>query len=176
MFAMLRRLAFRAALLTLLVAAFASTVVTVSAPAASAATGGVQLSSYDAQLLAAINRARAAHHLMPLRIAAGTTTVARRWTCHMAGEATLGHRPDLHRALVRHGSAGAQVLGENVAVTGQSAASLFRAYMRSPEHRANILEPRYRYVGVSTKTSHTARWNTLDFVSSYKGATTVAAC
>ena len=46
---------------------------------------------------------------------------------------------------------------------------LFRAYMHSPKHRANILDGHYRFVGIHTERRHGQRWNTLDFVDSYSG-------
>jgi uncharacterized protein YkwD len=55
--------------------------------------------------------------------------------------------------------------------TGSRAAALFRAYMNSPEHRANILDPHARYVGVwSKRSSDGFRYNTIDFVGSTKSA------
>jgi len=167
------RLAATAATATALMIA-AGTAFTAAMPAAEAATTGYgpapRLSTYDARLLHDINHARAAHGRAPLRATAGTTDVAHRWSCHMGHYSTLGHRPNLVTAISRSGSAAWRVMGENVGVsTGSDADVLFRAYMNSPKHRANILDSSYRFLGIHTELRHGQRWNTLDFVDRYSG-------
>lgn len=130
----------------------------------------VRLSQYDRRLLRDINRARRAHHRRPLRLAAGTTVVAHVWSCRMARRDRLAHRPDLVRAIVRHGSRDWGVVGENVGMSGDANPdTLFEAYMHSPEHRANILDRDYRFIGIHTSRGHRFVWNTLDFVDAYNG-------
>ena len=130
----------------------------------------VRLSSYDAHLFADINQARAQVHRSSLVLAAGTTDVARGWTCTMAANQRLAHRPDLVQAISHHGSPNWTVIGENVGMTGSyDPRVLFGAYMHSAEHRANILDRDYRYVGIHTTRSGGTLWNALDFVDSYSG-------
>jgi uncharacterized protein YkwD len=80
----------------------------------------------------------------------------------------LAHNLRLTSALLTHGSRMWTTAGENVGVLPSTAGAdaLFRAYMNSPEHRANILDRSYRYVGIWSKRSGARRWNTLDFVGS----------
>ena len=74
-------------------------------------------------------------------------------------------------AISRHGSSDWHTMGENVGDSGSSdPGALFRAYMASPKHRANILETQYRFVGIHTELRHGQWWNTLDFVDSYNGS------
>jgi len=143
----------------------------VSAKAATTSVGPApRLSAYDARLLHDINRARVAHGRARLVATAGTTDVAHRWSCHMGREMTLSHRPNLVDAISRHGSRAWRVLGENVGVSpSPDADALFRAYMNSPKHRANILDRQYRFIGIHTERRHGERWNTLDFVDRYTG-------
>jgi uncharacterized protein YkwD len=47
--------------------------------------------------------------------------------------------------------------GENVATGQTSAEQVVREWMNSPTHRANILNPNFRYLGVSYETSSTGR-------------------
>jgi len=140
--------------------------VPLAAPAAAGYTP--PLSSFDARLLADINHARAAHGLRGLTAVAGTTDVAHGWSCHMATYRTLAHNLRLGGQLPTHGSSLWTTYGENVGSESATASadSLYRAYMASPMHRANILDRSYRYVGIWTKTRGTRRWNTLDFVGS----------
>jgi uncharacterized protein YkwD len=149
------------ALLGLLVGGFA-----VFAPGASAAS--YTTSGYASRLLSLVNDARTSHGLPALRTASGTTTVAAGWTSHLASAQGLSHNPDLRHQIETHGSPDWGIYGENV---GQGYSldpeGLFRAYMQSPEHRANILEGSYRYVGVAVVFTGKTAWNTFDFVDTY---------
>jgi len=141
---------------------------------AGATTYAPALSTFDSRLLADMNHARTARGMRALTAVAGTTDVAHGWSCHMAGVSLLSHNLRLGALLETHGSYWWTTYGENVGVvpTTAGADTLFRAYMASPEHRANILDPSYRYVGVWSKSAGGFRWNTVDFVgsalSSYK--------
>jgi uncharacterized protein YkwD len=143
---------------------FATTVTPLTQPA-SAGTY-VTLSSFDSTLLADINRARAAYGIRKLIAVAGTTDVAHGWSCRLASLRYLEHNPNLGSQLESHGSYNWTAYGENIGMESSSAGAgaLFRAYMASPPHRANILDPDYKYIGVYTKRTSAFRWNTLDFV------------
>jgi hypothetical protein len=128
-------------------------------------------SSYASRLLELTNQARAAHGLATLTWASGTSEVAASWTSHLASARALSHNPNLASDVASHGSPNWTDLGENVGEGGVSDPdALFNAYMASPEHRANILEPGYRYVGVGVVFTGSDAWNTFDFVDTY-GAT-----
>ena len=67
--------------------------------------------------------------------------------------------------------AAARVARENVGYTTGSADSLFKAYMRSPGHRANILSRDTQFIGLGTVSAPWAahptipmHWNTMRFV------------
>lgn len=137
-----------------------------TAPASSAQ--GYSPESYSSKLLSLVNSAREQNGLRPLTLASGTTTVAAAWTQHLANQGALSHNPGLRQDLESHGSSSWTTYGENV---GEGAASdprsLFKAYMASPEHRANILDSHYRYVGVAAVFTGSTAWNTFDFVDAY---------
>ena len=126
------------------------------------------LSTFDSRLLADFNHARTSRGIRALTVVAGTTDVAHGWSCHMAGVSLLSHDLRLGSLLETHGSYWWTTYGENVGMTPSTSGAdvLFRAYMASPEHRANILDRSYRYVGVWTKSARGLRWNTIDFVGS----------
>lgn len=151
--------------------AMTATVALAAAPFARhahAATFSVTLSKFDSRLVTDINRARAAHGLRSLVVVAGTTDVAHRWSCHMANHRTLSHNLSLDNDLEAAGSKLWTTDAENVGYvrTTSTADRLFKAYMNSPEHRANILDPSFRYIGVFSKKGGHKRWNTIDFVGS----------
>jgi uncharacterized protein YkwD len=135
---------------------------------AHAASVAATIPSFDSHLLAHINQKRANHGLPKVSLAAGTTDVAHGWTCGMASRDAVSHNLQLPTQLETHGSKQWTSYGENVAVqrSGLTARRLFRAYMKSPEHRANILDPSARFVGIWSKRSGHWRYNTIDFVGS----------
>jgi uncharacterized protein YkwD len=65
------------------------------------------------------------------------------------------------------------MLGENVG-EGGGVKSLQRAFMRSPEHRANILDKSFKYVGVGVKKKNGLMWVTVQFESSNNPGTTLS--
>ena len=162
----------RGGLLLVLAAVLSCVVAVPLAGQARAATSTPSLSAFDSRLLYDINHARTVRGIRALSLVAGTTDVAHGWSCHMAGASWLSHNSRLGTVLESHGSYFWTTYGENVGVTSSTAGadSLFRAYMNSPGHRANILDRTFRFVGVWTKGSGGRRWNTIDFVGSAAGS------
>jgi len=158
----------RGGLLVLLAAVLSCVVAVPLATQARAATSTPSLSAFDSRLLYDINHARAVRGIRALTVVAGTTDVAHGWSCHLAGVHLLSHNGRLGTQLESHGSYYWTTYGENVGMTASTAGadSLFRAYMNSPAHRANILDRTFRFIGLWTKSSVGMRWNTMDFVGS----------
>jgi hypothetical protein len=124
--------------------------------------------SYASRLVQLVDQARQQHGLGSLSVASGTSQVAASWTAHLDAAQSLSHNPDLRHQLETHGSADWTSYGENV---GQGPAgdpdALFKAYMNSSEHRANILNTAYRFTGVAVVLDGDTAWNTFDFVDTY---------
>jgi uncharacterized protein YkwD len=126
------------------------------------------VSSYAARLLDLVNMARAQYGLQPLVQTPGTTAVAAGWTQHLVDDRALSHNGQLGRQLSSHGSSAWRTYGENVGMgSADDPDGLFTAYWNSPEHRANILNGEYRYVGVAVLFTGSRSWNTFDFVDVY---------
>lgn len=53
---------------------------------------------------------------------------------------------------------GLSMVGENVAYGYTAVGALLKAWMDSPGHRANILEPRYRLLGAGARKGEDGRW------------------
>ena len=109
---------------------------TLLAPPGAAAT-----TDRETALLARISHARAVHGLAPLRINATLMDHARRHSASMALHDRLFHTTNF--GVICCWSA----IGENIAYD-VTVARAHRAFMGSPGHRANILDPRMRRVGV----------------------------
>ena len=127
-----------------LVAAFT---MTVAALGASTALATPALASPAGDLAAATNAARAAAGLPALQRNAQLDAVAQAWAQHMAATNVLAHNPGLQGQVSDW-----SVLGENVGRAGDIP-SVQRAFMNSPEHRANILDSRYTQMGVGAAVS-----------------------
>jgi hypothetical protein len=95
----------------------------------------------------ATNASRASNGLPALALNAQLSTVAQAWADQLAAANVLSHNPAL-RGQVSDWS----VLGENVGLAGD-VPTVQAAFMASPPHRANILDPRYTQMGVGSATS-----------------------
>jgi uncharacterized protein YkwD len=159
----------RAALAIGLLAALASAcqpTAVVPAPvpvAASAASASAPAPvTQKAQLLAAINDARAQAGVGPLRLHDGVAEVARQWAAQLAREGALRHRPGLHDALLARGIR-PTYWAENVGM-GSHALQVHEAFMRSAPHRANALDARFTQVGIGTVAADGRVWVVVDLI------------
>jgi uncharacterized protein YkwD len=116
------------------------------------------------RILDLINRDRVAAGLAPLAVRADLGAVAAGFCGRLAQEGGLHHNQDFlsPASLAR---LAATKLGENVGVSA-SAESAHRAFMASPHHRANILDPGFGSVGISVAwTGPSVIWVVEDFAS-----------
>jgi hypothetical protein len=125
---------------TVLAAILWSVVIPGSAVAAASAPNET-----EAQFLDLLAEERAAHGLRTLSPMAELTAGARLHAAEMAEAGFIFHNAELGSVLPD----GWNKLGENVGV-GYAAASLHMAFMASPGHRDNIVDPSYDAVGVGT--------------------------
>ena len=102
-------------------------------------------------LLESANRERAAHGLPPLKWDETLARAARQHTLQMAKQNSLSHQfhgePDLPARAIRAG-ARFSVIAENVA-EGPSAINIHAQWMKSPHHRANLLDTDLDSVGIA---------------------------
>jgi uncharacterized protein YkwD len=103
--------------------------------------GAAAASSREAKLIAKINHARAVHGLRGLRAKPSLMSYAGLHAAAMAARHELYHTTNF--GVVCCWSA----IGENIAYNS-SVRRVHRAFMQSPGHRANVLNPRMRRVGV----------------------------
>ncbi|WP_370614744.1 CAP domain-containing protein [Mumia sp. Pv 4-285] len=102
---------------------------------------------YERRVVRHTNRARRAHDMKALRRNACLDLYAQRSADRIARSGRLTHqnlRPVLRRC-------GGWKVGENIAYGYQWPRWVVRAWMNSPGHRANILERRYRRIGVGVR-------------------------
>jgi hypothetical protein len=108
--------------------------------------------STEAAFVAAINDLRASRGLHLLQVSGPLTGVARAWTDHMAAAGSISHNPSLSSQV----GGGWTKLGENVGV-GYDVPGLMQAFVGSPAHLANLVDPTWTHVGVGVTTSGDGR-------------------
>jgi uncharacterized protein YkwD len=117
-------------------------------------------SGVEAQFVSAINAIRAAHGAQPLHMYGELTGIARGWTDQMVANGGISHNPDFSNEVQAYW----MKLGENVGVGGD-VQSLMNAFVNSPAHYRNIIDPDYNYIGVGVSFDDQGRmYTTHDFM------------
>ena len=145
-----------------------------SAAATQTALATAPRDAIDAEFLRLINAARASEGIAPVASAGGLRNLSVWWSTQMAdggGGCALRHNPNAWNQLPQYGASSRTAWAENVAYWSTdrySVQNIFDRYMASSGHRANIMNPRYRYVGVGTVSANTGPcinrdYNTMTF-------------
>ena len=121
--------------------------------------------SFTSAVAASVNSQRAAAHLAPLHVQSQLTWAANQRSITQATNNTMSH-DGWNTTIAASGYPSGGWWGENVAAGFNSPQDVMTAWMGSPDHRANILNPHYTDIGVgcSYSKSHVAYW-TQDFGS-----------
>jgi uncharacterized protein YkwD len=125
------------------------------------------LTPAESSLLRAVNAARAAHHVRPLRVDSTLTSAARSHSRDMLAHGYFAHGAFQSRMLAFH--ARGPIVGENLAWGVGSLASpsaIVREWLASPEHRANLLRRGFVRIGIG---------ESVGSFQGYGGATVVTA-
>ena len=136
----------RRALLVIVALAATISLVVEAHPAGAQATANATRDrrAIESEFVTRLNQLRVEHDLAPLVADPELTAVARSWAGHMARAGRISHRPDLTAA----GTDPAWIkLGENVGV-GVTVVSLHDAFVASPAHYRNLVDPGWQYVGI----------------------------
>jgi len=152
---------FRAARVSVAVA-LAVLVGVVAAPAArpAAARPAATLARLDGGVLVELNAIRTLHGLLPLRLNARLGAAAAQHSREMGASGYFEHASldgtAFWKRIARwYGSSGYGYwsVGENLlwSAPGVDASGALDLWMHSPEHRANILSPRWREIGISAQ-------------------------
>jgi uncharacterized protein YkwD len=116
------------------------------------------LSTLEQGVLADINTFRRQHALAPLRLSAALTTSAREHSQQMAAQGYFAHESADGSAFWKRiqrfypsGSSSYWSVGENLLWSSPDVDpnQALQLWLASPEHRANLMAPRWREIGVS---------------------------
>ncbi|HET9731320.1 MAG TPA: CAP domain-containing protein [Acidimicrobiales bacterium] len=108
-------------------------------PAAASTTDTADAAAF----VAAINQLRGSQHLAPLAVNQQLASVALGWSQTMATTGAISHNPSLPAAM----PVGWQKGGENVGM-GATEPLIQNAFVNSPEHYANMVDPAFNQIGV----------------------------
>jgi len=129
----------------------AGAAIALALPAATATAATTH--SETASLLRAINAARAAHGLAPVRLGTRLQLAARAHTEAMLASQTFTHGSFAERLRAYHVTA--PTIGENLALRAgseTSAETFVQAWLASPPHRRNLLSRAFTLVGIGELT------------------------
>lgn len=135
--------------------------ITAALAAPSTASAGTRARSNEMKwtMFHLVNVARRNHGLNPLQMNTRLSRTAYTHSVRMANRNTVFHTANLYDTVRRYRP---NHWGENVGMAS-TVRGLHRAFMRSYEHRANILGAGYRKVGVGLVRSGGYVWGTLIF-------------
>jgi len=137
-----------------------SPAVVVTAPAAQAYTpSNLTIAAYEARVISAMNVQRARYGRVRLVAAACPDVYAEKWAYHLARTGSFYHQ-SMYPIL--RGCRATRV-AENLARGNVTADKIVLAWMRSPGHRANVLDGRLTRVGVAAVYSRGAWTVAADF-------------
>ncbi len=150
-----------------------------------AGLGGVSLTGYGQQetgqlvpdaaqkLMVLANQARAQSGAAPLQWDESLAAAARDHCLRMAAEGPISHRYGGEDALsTRAGNSGARFnfIEENVAV-GTTSEVIHEAWMHSPGHRSNLLNPQVDRVGIAVVAARGVLYATADYARGVRALT-----
>ena len=116
--------------------------------------------SAEAAFVAKINALRASKGLGQLTVDAGLTQIGRDWSQQMANAGGISHNLGLKDLVTANWSN----LGENVGM-GPNVDSLFTAFVNSPHHYENLVDPTYTHVGVGVINAGTTMYTSHEFMA-----------
>lgn len=98
----------------------------------------------EAAFVARINALRIANNLEPLLVDTELVTTSRSWAIQLRSDGALSHADDLSIGVTAEWAK----LGENVGVAGtEQFEELFAAFVASPLHYANLVDPDFTHIG-----------------------------
>ena len=121
---------------------------------------GVARADAAGDFLSKTNALRGSRGIAALGSDGRMVAIAQRWASHMASTQTLSHNADLPNEIPPDW----QKYGENVG-TGPSVDAIQQAFVNSPHHYANLVDPDFAVVGIAVVTDgRGALWVVEDFL------------
>jgi uncharacterized protein YkwD len=109
---------------------------------------------YEQQVQYYVNVQRRAHHLAPLSMAGCADSVAERWSAYLAAHDAFYHQ-SMNRLLVK---CDAYYAGETLGRGAITPKTLVSMWMHSPPHRAVLMSPSPRRIGIGATPNARGEW------------------
>jgi uncharacterized protein YkwD len=119
--------------------------------------GGFKPARARSKAIHFVNRYRTHHGLPRVHMNRDIKRLAQQHSRHMASSRTLFHSSDMWTKLRSHH---ASCWGENIGM-GPSVWRVFKGWVHSAEHRANMLNRRYRHTGIGVARARGYLWVTM---------------
>lgn len=133
------------------------TVLALTLSMGAAHAGGFKPARARHKLIHFVNHYRVHHGVHKLRMNRDVVRIAQHHSRRMGSSRTLFHSSSMWTKLRSHN---ASCWGENIGM-GPSVWRVFKGWVRSSPHRANMLNRRYRHTGIGVARSHGALWVTM---------------
>lgn len=117
-------------------------------------SSGASNSAYESRILGLVNAQRTSHGLSAVSMSSCADSYAERWSAHLAVIGALVHQ-SMGGLLT---GCRAQYVGENIGFGPVSADTMVAMWMASPEHRANVLNPRFTHIGIGAAQTSGGVW------------------
>ncbi|MDP8991751.1 MAG: CAP domain-containing protein, partial [Actinomycetota bacterium] len=114
----------------------------------------------ETQFVTKLNTLRVSLGVRPIAVHPELTTMARNWSVQMAAAGTISHNPNMTAQAPTNWAR----IGENVGM-GPSVDALHNAFVASPAHYANMINPYYDSVGVGVVQSGSTKFVTVNFMA-----------
>ena len=150
----------RRLLAKVLVALLGITLVVPALSAVAARPAHADPASEEAQFIALTNQLRASKGLSTLQVHPEVTAVARRWAGRMAAAGAISHNMNLPNEVHLSWTK----LGENVG-TGGAVEAIQTAFINSPKHYENLVDPVWNYIGIGVVDSNGRIYVTVNFMA-----------
>ena len=124
-----------------------------------AAAGPEDPASDEARFVQLVNAARASAGVAPLTVDGELTALARDWAAQMAAAGAISHAQPISAGVTQDW----QKLGENVG-KGPSVDPIMDAFIASPGHYANLMDPAFTKIGVGVVWSDGVLYTTHRFM------------
>jgi uncharacterized protein YkwD len=132
-------------------------VITQSCPNADEAAIGAGLSDMRSAVVCLINQQRGAHGLPGLKVSAKLNRSAQSWNQWMVNTGQFTHGNNFAGRISAVGY-NWQTAGENIATGFTTPRQVVAAWMASPDHCRNILDPNFRDVGTGESPAAVGSW------------------
>lgn len=137
----------------------ARAVVPQQCPNADTPATGAPLDEMRTAVVCLINQERAAHGLPTLKISAKLNRSAQSWNQWMIGSGNFTHGSNF-AGRISAVNYDWQTAGENIATGFPTPRAVVQAWMASPDHCRNILDPNFRDVGTGEAPAAVGNWAT----------------